>query len=273
MDHLGVLTAFLNPEIDDDDIYMTLPEGLPEGCNAPKIVVRLRKALYGLNQAPRLWHDDINTFLLSLGFTQSSANPNLYLCSDSILIVLLYVNDISMSDPEAATNAAIKVKAKLSETYKITNLSPACQLLGIESYHNENGTKISLSQKAYITTILKQFGMEHSHGVSTPMAPNIKLDLAEDRGEKELEDITDHQAIVGSIMYAALATRLDISYAVTALSRYNLRSFTHPITTAKRVLQYLKSTANFRLHFTGNGISIGISIDIGNSLVGYSDSD
>jgi hypothetical protein len=69
MDHLDVVTAFLNPEIDDDDIYMPLPEGWPEGSNAPKIVVRLRKALYGLKQAPRLWHDDINAFLLSLGFS------------------------------------------------------------------------------------------------------------------------------------------------------------------------------------------------------------
>jgi len=101
------------------------------------------------------------------------------------------------------------------------------------------------------------------------MDPNIKLDLAEDRGEKELEDITDYQAVVGSLMYAALATRPDISYAVAALSRYNSRPFTSHMTAAKRVLQYLKSTADFRLHFNG----IGIGIDIGNSLVGYSDSD
>ena len=45
MDHLDVDTAFLNPEIDDDDIYMTLQEGWQECLNAPKILVRLRKAL------------------------------------------------------------------------------------------------------------------------------------------------------------------------------------------------------------------------------------
>jgi hypothetical protein len=71
MDHLDMFPSFLNPEIDDDHIYMTLPEGWPEGLNAPKIIVRLRKALYGLKQAPRLWHDDINAFLLSLAFTLS----------------------------------------------------------------------------------------------------------------------------------------------------------------------------------------------------------
>ena len=95
IDHLHVVTTYLNPEIDDDDVYMTLPEGWPEALNAPKFVVRLRKALDSLKQVPPLWHDDINAFLLSLGFTQSLANPNLYLRSDSILI-LLYVDDISM---------------------------------------------------------------------------------------------------------------------------------------------------------------------------------
>jgi hypothetical protein len=266
LDHIDVVTAFLNPKIDDDDIYMTLPEGWPECSNAPKIVVRLRKALHGYKQALRLWHDDINTFLLSLGFTQSSANPNLYLRSDGILI-LLYVDDISILFPEAATKAAIEVKAKLSEKYKITNLGPVDQFLGIEIHYD--GTGVSLGQKGYITTILRRCSMEHTHGVSTPMDPNVKFDLAEDRGEKALDDITDYQAVVGSLKYAALATQPDISYAVAALSRYNSRPFTSHMTAAKSVLQYLKYTGDFRLNFNHNGIGNCI----GNSLAGYSDSD
>jgi len=46
--------------------------------------------------------------------TQFLADPNLYLHSDGILI-LLYVDDISMSCPEAAAKAGIEVEAKLSE--------------------------------------------------------------------------------------------------------------------------------------------------------------
>jgi hypothetical protein len=137
------------------------------------------------------------------------------------------------------------VKAKLSEKYKITNLSPAHQFLGIEIRRDNTG--ISLGQRTYIATILRRFGMEHTHGVSTPMDPNVKLDLAKDQGEKEQEqeDITDYQAVVGSVMYPALATRPDNSYAVTILSRYISRPFTSHMTAAKRVLQYLKSTADF----------------------------
>jgi hypothetical protein len=210
--------------------------------------------------------------LLSLEFTQSLADPNLYLRSDGILM-LLYVDDISMLYSEDATKAAIKVKAMLSEKYKITNLRPARQFLGIEIYRKENrtgistGTAISLGQKAFFTTILKRFNMPNAHGASTPMDPNVKLDLAEDRGEKEIKDIKGYQEIVGSLMYAALATRPDISFAVAALCRYNSRPFTSHLTAAKRVLQYLKSTADFRLHFSSS------STGNNDQLTGYMDSD
>jgi hypothetical protein len=239
--------------------------------------VGLRKALYGLKQAPRLWHNDINTFLLFLGFTQSQADPNLYIRSDGILI-LLYVDDISMmcARTESASKAAIEVKAKLSEKYKITNLGPARQFLGIEIHRDEKGTGISLGQKAFITTILKRFHMQDAQGVTTPMDPNVKLDLADDRGEKELdkENVKHYQAIVGSLMHAALAMRPDISYAVDALCQYNSRPFTSHMTAAKRVLQYLKATADFRLHFNGNGNVNGNGNGNGNyGVVGFTDSD
>jgi len=39
IDHLTIVTTFLNSEIDDDDINITLPEVRPEDLNAPMIVV------------------------------------------------------------------------------------------------------------------------------------------------------------------------------------------------------------------------------------------
>jgi hypothetical protein len=169
--------------------------------------------------------------------------------------------------PEDTTKAAIKVKGRLSEKYKITNLRPACQFLVIEFTREENSTPtaISLGQKTFITTILKRFNMQNAHGASSPMDPNVKLDLVQDRGEKELKDIKGYQAIVGSLMCVALATGPDISFAVAALCRYNSRPFTSHLTAAKGVLQDLKSTADFRLHFTSTGSN--------DQLTGSTDSD
>jgi len=85
-----------------------------------------------------------------------------------------------MSYPEAATKPAIKVKAKLSEKYNIKNLGPARQFLGIEIPRDDTG--ISVSQNGYIAIILRRFRIENTQGASTPMDPNVKLHLAEDRG-------------------------------------------------------------------------------------------
>ena len=58
IDHMDVTTAFLNPKIDCDEVYMSLPPGMEwrdsklydQGVR----IVRLRKALYGLRQATKL---------------------------------------------------------------------------------------------------------------------------------------------------------------------------------------------------------------------------
>lgn len=57
IDHMDVVTAFLNPKVDRNDLFMSLTDK----CKA----VRPLKALYGIKQAPRLWYDEINCFLLS----------------------------------------------------------------------------------------------------------------------------------------------------------------------------------------------------------------
>jgi len=139
MDHLDVVTAVQISEIDNDDSHMNLPEECAKGLNAPKIIVRLRKALYDLRQAPRLWHDYINSFLLSHQYIQSSADLNLYLRRDTILIPV-HDDDISVSYLEDVANAAIEVKVKLREQYTITNLSPAWHFIGIEIYRVEIST-------------------------------------------------------------------------------------------------------------------------------------
>jgi hypothetical protein len=229
---LDVVTAFLNPEIDDDDIYMTLPGGWHQGPYAPTIVVRLKKALYGLKQAPRLGHNDCNTILLSLQLTQYQADHNLYLRSNGILM-LLYLDDLSMLYPQDATKAVIDVQTRLPEKSNITNHGLAHQFLGIEIHREENGIGISLGQKDFITAMHKQFNMQNAHDVSTPLDPNMKLDLAEDQGENKLNNIKAYQAIVGSLLYAALATLPDISFAVTALYKYSSCPFTSHLTAAK----------------------------------------
>lgn len=61
-------------------------------------VCRLKKALYGLKQAPRAWFDQLGTFLLSMGFFCSTANPSLFVGHSSHdTLLLLYVDDMVLT--------------------------------------------------------------------------------------------------------------------------------------------------------------------------------
>jgi transposase InsO family protein len=275
IDHLDVVTAFLNPAL-DSDVYMQLPKEsnwLDPDLAKRTPYVKLLKALYGLKQAPKLWHDEINGFLLSLGFQCADADPNLYLRSD--VFIILYVDDILVFYHPDNLSAASSVKAALMRQYRMKDLGPVRQFLGLEI--SRNGDTITLGQQAYIDMILQRFEMSTAYGVQTPLDPNVRLDGQQGGAEAGQQggaeagqqggvevDPTQYQAIVGSLMYAALGTRPDITYAVAALSRYNSRPLTVHLTAAKRVLRYLKTTRTAKLYYSADGVT---------ELHGYTDAD
>ena len=77
-------------------------------------VCKLKKALYSLKQAPRAWYGRIDSFLLSMGFTKSKADPNLYLkvVKDEPVILLLYVDDLFLTGNEKHIMESKKKLAK-----------------------------------------------------------------------------------------------------------------------------------------------------------------
>jgi hypothetical protein len=74
---MDVKTAFLNGEV-EQKVYIEQPEGFVIHDKRSH-VCKLKKALYGLKQAPRAWYGRIDSFLQSLGFSKSIADPNLYI--------------------------------------------------------------------------------------------------------------------------------------------------------------------------------------------------
>jgi hypothetical protein len=61
----------------EHEVFVEKPDGFVLH-NKGTHVCKLRKALYGLKKAPRVWYDRIDGFLKSLGFQKSDADANLY---------------------------------------------------------------------------------------------------------------------------------------------------------------------------------------------------
>ena len=74
---MDVKTSFLNGVI-EEEVYIEQPQGF-ELKDRANNVCKMKKALYGVKQDPRSWYGRIDSFLTSMGFTQSKVDPNLYM--------------------------------------------------------------------------------------------------------------------------------------------------------------------------------------------------
>ena len=103
----------------EEEVYMEQPLGF-ETHDRVSHVCRLKKSLYGLNEAPRTWYGRIDSFLSNLGFTKSKADSNLYYKVEdgNPVILLLYVDDpfvTGMDGLIADTKRNIVVEFKMKD--------------------------------------------------------------------------------------------------------------------------------------------------------------
>lgn len=104
--------------------------------------------------------------------------------------------------------------------------------------------------------------MDSANPVATPADTNVKLRQSDDVSQPVNPSM--YQSMVGSLLYAAMATRPDIAQAVSVVSRFNANPNTTHLTAVKRILRYLKGTLTLGLKYQRTETG---------TLVGYSDAD
>jgi hypothetical protein len=126
---MDVKTAFLNGVI-EEEVYIEQPQ-IFEVEDKKTHVCKLKKALYRLKQALRAWYGRIDSFLMSLGFTKSKGNFNLYfkVMNDAPVILLMYVDELFLTGEE---NIIIECKKKLAVEFEMKDLGLLNYFLGLE---------------------------------------------------------------------------------------------------------------------------------------------
>ncbi|CAI7771067.1 unnamed protein product [Closterium sp. NIES-54] len=120
---LDLSTAFLQGSL-HEEIWLCRPPGFTGSFRAGT-QWSLRRPVYGLRQAPLEWHDTLRTTLASLGFAPSTADPSLFLRTNTTLppfYVLVYVDDFVFAT--ADTEALAHVKSELQKRHTCTDLAP-----------------------------------------------------------------------------------------------------------------------------------------------------
>jgi hypothetical protein len=152
-------------------VYIEQPQGFKVEDKKTR-VCKLKKALYGLKQAPRAWYRKIDGFLMSLGFTKSKADSNLYfkVMNDESVILPLYLDDLFLTGEEKFIT---ECKKRLASEFEMKDLGLMHYLLGLEVWQSPE--RIFLNQGNYAIEILKRFDMLECKSMNTPMETKLKV--------------------------------------------------------------------------------------------------
>ena len=253
---LDVKTAFLNGYL-EEDLWIEQPPGYEEG--GPDMACHLKKSLYGLKQAPRAWHARLHEELDKIGFKASQADPGLHISKGLKAYVLIYVDDILIASKNMRNGK--RIKDLLQQAFDARDLGEASYFLGISITRDRGSKTTKLSLERMTKEIVETYGLTDGKTKGVPLSPSIKL--AKEEGDMLDKEAYPYSQLVGSLMYLAVTTRPDISYAVGALARYMSCPTTTHWQAAKGVVRYLAGTTSYGIIYSGESVE----------FTGYSDAD
>uniref|UniRef100_A0AAV1TK37 Reverse transcriptase Ty1/copia-type domain-containing protein n=1 Tax=Peronospora matthiolae TaxID=2874970 RepID=A0AAV1TK37_9STRA len=257
LDQLDAVTAFLYGEM-KEKVFCAIPEGVE--VDEDFDCFELIKAIYGLKQASRVWNEFfLNEFVCFIGFQVSDFDPCLYLkiTIGECVLLLVYVDDVLVTG--SSTELIMRTKSDLKARFEMTDSRKCAFVLGIELVDNDNGS-VTMCQRRYVEDVLKRFGMSDCKAVTSPT--DISSRLIPSTAATKID--APFREAVGALMHLMTATRPDIAFAVSYVSRFMENPQVEHWMAVKRILRYLQGTKSHGICFKPDD-----KID----FCGYSDAD
>ncbi|CAI5984907.1 unnamed protein product [Closterium sp. NIES-65] len=247
---LDFSTSFLQGSL-YEEIWLRRPLGFT-GTFPPGTQWSLRRPVYDLRQAPREWHDTLRTTLAALGFASSTADPSLFLRTDTSLppsYILVYVDDLVFATTDTA--GLSHVKSELQKRHTCTDLGELRSYIGLQITRDRAQRTITLTQSHMVQQVLQRFGFTYSSPQATPLPTCHSLSALP--SDESVESSGPYPELVGCLMYLMTCTRPDLAYPLSILARYVApgRHRQEHMAATKRVLRYLCSTSGMGLVLGG----------------------
>ncbi|CAI5500871.1 unnamed protein product [Closterium sp. Naga37s-1] len=237
---MDISTAFLNGIL-EEDMYMTQPPGYEDGTGR---VCKLKKSI--------CWYQKLAAVLEEMGFRTSSCDESLFLKGEGekLVLFLVYVDDILLFS--SSMKEIQNVQQQLMENFKCKNLGEVKYYLGMHVERDPDHRWLKLHQEKFIKELGEKYGIENERKVATPLPAEFKLvKAAEDEGV-EAEEQQKFQSLVGSLLYAAVHTRPDISFSVGQLARVVQNPSEEQVDAAERVVKYLNSHPSIGVQYSAS---------------------
>ena len=207
-------------------------------------IVEIVKALYGLSGSSRAFADFLADLLLTLGFAPSRADPDLWLRKsddhDGYDYIATHVDDIIC----VAKNPQHYI-ALIEQHFALRNIeSEPSYYLGTRLKKRTDGT-VTTNMEEYIKETTRKYESDHKFTLkkqNVPMSPTCHPEL-DDTDKLDQTGITRFKSVMGILQWIVTSGRIDITYAVTSLSRFCMSPREGHLKNAEQILGYLKKYA------------------------------
>ena len=232
-----VKTAFLNGKL-NEEIYMKPPPGynIEQGK-----VCHLKKSLYGLKQAARVWNQMIHETLVNNGCEQNETDNCLYSFTSGgeVIHLLIHVDDILAATTNE--NLLVKLMKAIGKDFEVKCVGDVKEYLGIEIHRDADGN-IEICQEKFIDSIINAAGMENAKPSRYPVDTGYyKLE------GKPLNSNEIYRKLIGMLLYISTNSRPDIAASVAILSQKVCSPRSVDMNEVKRIIRYLIHTKNHTL--------------------------
>ena len=156
--------------------------------------------------------------------------------------MLVYVDDVLVTG--SSTGMIPHTKKDLKTGFEMTDSGKCAFVLGIELVNN-NDRSVKMCQRRYVDDVLKHFGMSDCKAVISPT--DISSRLTSSNAATKIN--VPFREAVGALMHLMTATRPDIAFAVSYVSRFMETPQVEHWMEVKRILRYLQGTKSFGICF------------------------
>ena len=241
---LDVSTAYLYATL-KETVYMKMPQGME---NEKFTCLRLVKSLYGLCQSANAWHLELKKTLIKFGMKPLISDPCVYYYQENgeEVYMLTYVDDLLAAGTTRLRNRLLD---HLKSTYTCTQEDELVQMLGMRVNIDYKTKTVSFDVETYLEGVLTRFALHDSKPVATPMVTQ----QVKESQEELYPNVKQFMQATGSLMYASLTARPDITFAVVKLARKMAKPTLADWIAMKRIMRYIRGTTHLKLNYNCAG--------------------
>ena len=114
-----------------------------------------------------------------------------------------------------------RIKRDLTLKFKMKDMGKLHFCLGVHIDYDLENKILLMHQKQYIMKLLEKYQLTEANPVSAPA--NIEVKLQKNDGQNKEVDPVNYQSMVGSLLYAAVATHPDIAQASRSTTHNQLK--------------------------------------------------